>query len=63
MSHDLNYAASGLIAELDRILDALEGMALHRDLVNQQELVVAMVGLENAKAAILLALCGKEVAH
>jgi Ni,Fe-hydrogenase III large subunit len=63
MSHDLNYAASGLIAELDRVLSALEGMALHRDLVDLEALEMAMFDVENAKAAILLALCGKDVAH
>jgi hypothetical protein len=64
MSYDLDFAAAGLCAQIDQVISALEnGLRMHHDLHDLEALELALYDLENAKALIMLALCGKDKAH
>ena len=63
MSNDLNYAAQRFIIDIDLLISALHGIELHKDLNDRDALDMAIIDLMNAKGALLLALCGDEVAN
>lgn len=63
MSNDLKYSAISICLDIDRMQQALDLMVSNENVSDEEALALTIFDLENAKAAILLALCGKEVAH
>lgn len=60
---DLNAALSGLMPDLDRCINAIEGILHKPDLPDREAVIIALEDLISAKVHLLEGLVSEEVAH